>query len=209
MSSISPNSGSPVAGSVRAIGLVAGVGGHRTAPLDLTVDGSGITALVGPSGVGKTTVLRTLAGLLAPVDGTVEFQPTAPTLCFQQAGLLRWRTALENVTFGLGRRAAPSDVDRARSVLDRLDLGALVDRRPGALSGGQQRRVAIARSMLAARSVLLVDEPFAHLDEDTGDLVVSALRHLVDEGIAVGVAVHTEEEAGRIAETTVPVALPC
>ncbi|MEM9564437.1 MAG: ATP-binding cassette domain-containing protein [Actinomycetota bacterium] len=197
-----------MSGRVWADGLVAGVGAHRTAPIDLTVDGSGIVAIVGPSGVGKTTILRTLSGLLEPVAGRVGFEPEPPTLCFQQAGLLRWRSALANVTFGLGRRPRRADVDRARSLLAELGLDGLAERRPGELSGGQQRRVAIARSMLAARTTLLVDEPFAHLDDDSGELVVDALRELADAGITIGIAVHDDGDAARIADTIVPVALP-
>lgn len=194
---------------MRAEGLVAGVGGHRTEALDVTIDGSQILAIVGPSGVGKTSILRALSGLITPIAGTVDFGPHAPTLCFQQAGLLRWRNILENVTFGLGRRPRPADIDWARSFLAQLGVDGLTDRLPGELSGGQQRRVAIARSMLAARSVLLVDEPFAHLDDETGDLVSSALRQLTDAGIAVCVAVHGKQEADRIADTTVRIVLPC
>ncbi len=195
-------------GRVWANGLVAGIGEHRTAPLDLTIDGSGIVAIVGPSGVGKTTILRTLSGLIEPVAGRIGFEPDAPTLCFQQAGLLRWRSAVGNVTFGLGRRPRPADVEQAVSLLARLGLDGLAGRRPGELSGGQQRRVAIARSMLATRTTLLVDEPFAHLDDDSGELVVRALRDLADDGVAIGVALHAEDDAARIADTIVPVALP-
>ncbi|MEM9131296.1 MAG: ATP-binding cassette domain-containing protein [Actinomycetota bacterium] len=196
-------------GVVQAEALVAGIGDHRTAPIDVTIAGDRIVALVGPSGVGKTTVLRTLSGLLPPVAGTVRAEPRAPTLCFQQAGLLRWRTAEENATFGLGRRARPADRTRARSVLARLGLDGLAERSPGALSGGQQRRVAIARAILAARSVLLVDEPFAHLDDDAADLVIATLRALAADGIPVGVAVHSHTDAARIADIAVEIALAC
>ncbi|MEM7323682.1 MAG: ATP-binding cassette domain-containing protein [Actinomycetota bacterium] len=190
---------------LRARDLVAGVGGHRTAPLDAAVEGNRIVGFVGPSGVGKTTVFRTLSGLVPPVAGVVEWGPEPPVVCFQHDGLLRWRSALENVTFGLGRRPGPEETGRARDLLATLGLQGLDDRRPAELSGGQRRRVAIARSILATRSVLLVDEPFAHLDDDAGALVVAALRRVVEAGTPVAVALHSDTDAARIVDDVIHV----
>ncbi|MEM1333944.1 MAG: ATP-binding cassette domain-containing protein [Actinomycetota bacterium] len=197
--------GEAAAPTLRARGLVAGHGEHRTEPLDLDLGADQIVALVGPSGVGKTTVLRTLADLVSPIDGEVVWAPSPPTLCFQDARLLPWRSAIDNVLFGLSRRPGDPDRARARALLAEVGLADKSERLPIELSGGEQRRVSIVRSAMAATSCLLVDEPFAHLDHESADSVIAILTSLVRSGTPVGVAVHSETDAERLAARSIPV----
>lgn len=190
---------------LEAESLVAGVGTHCTEPIDLSLGLEHMVALIGPSGVGKTTLLRTLAGLRDPISGSIRHVGARPVLCFQEAGLLPWRDALGNVLFGLGRRPSPGDHVYALELLDRLGLDGLAHRATTELSGGQRRRVALARAMIAAETAVLVDEPFVHLDDDAAGLVIAALHALVESGTAVGVALHARTDADRLAAVTVPV----
>lgn len=154
--------------------------------VNLTVNAGEILSLIGPSGCGKTTLLRCIAGLQTPSCGTVRFNPPASAnngeigFVFQQPGLLPWATTLENVTLPLeligwstreGRRRA------ARESLAAVQLADAVAKRPSELSGGMQMRASIARALVTQPGVLLLDEPFAALDEmlrtDLGNLLMA------------------------------------
>ncbi|MEM9042893.1 MAG: ATP-binding cassette domain-containing protein, partial [Actinomycetota bacterium] len=143
----------------------------------------------GPSGSGKTSLLRTLAGVAEPWSGSVVGSSRC-AVCFQEPRLLPWRTVIENVLFGLGRR--PHDADRARAIseLERLDVGDLADRDVADLSGGQRRRIAIARTLATNRAVALIDEPFTQLDAGAATLVERALADHAASGGGVVIAVH-------------------
>jgi NitT/TauT family transport system ATP-binding protein len=139
-------------------------------------DGQFVT-LVGPSGCGKSTLLQIVAGLVPAssgrvlVDGQVVSAPAPDkiSVMFQDAWLLPWKTAVENVEFPLALRKVPSAVrrERAMSLLELVGLAGFSDRYPGELSGGMKQRVAIARCLIQEPRVLLMDEPFAALDEQT------------------------------------------
>ena len=181
--------------------------------LDLAVNGGEAVAIVGDSGVGKSTLLHILGGLDLPDDGTVDFRgrPTVFPRCgdlaeyrnrevgfiFQFHHLLPEFTALENVEmpFRIGRR--PGDVSGpARGMLERLGLADRLTHRPSALSGGEQQRVAIARAVAPGPAVVLADEPTGNLDPGTGGAVFGLLRELQRErGFALVVATHS----GRVA----------
>jgi NitT/TauT family transport system ATP-binding protein len=148
-------------------------------PLTLRVAEGEFATIVGPSGCGKSTLLRLVAGLIAPSSGRVRLWPEAPAsaeserrlaFVFQSATLLAWADVERNVRlpFELGRSAARQRADEA---VDRaLSLVGLEDFRhayPRELSGGMQMRVSIARALVTAPSLLLMDEPFAALDEIT------------------------------------------
>ena len=143
--------------------------------VELTIPQGEIVSLVGPSGCGKTTLLRTLAGLQPLTSGSVQINPSADprqgeiAFVFQQPSLLPWRTALENVALPLQlTQQSMSNADAfaaARRVLDSVHLSDAMDRFPRQLSGGMQMRVSIARALVTRPRVLLLDEPFAALDE--------------------------------------------
>lgn len=132
--------------------------------LSLALPESGVVCLVGPSGCGKTTVLRLLAGLESPLAGSVRGRDDVVTsMVFQEDRLLPWESVLDNATTG----RTPQDRARARYWLQALGLGDYAAARPTDLSGGMRRRVAIARALAAHFDLLLLDEPFAGLDEAT------------------------------------------
>ena len=178
--------------------------------------------VVGPSGCGKSTLLDLLAGLTKPTSGRIllDGKPiTGPGMdrgvVFQQYALFPWRTALENVEFGLELRKLQPKERRevARSFLDLVGLSGFEHRHPHELSGGMKQRVAIARSLAYDPDVLLMDEPFAALDQQTREILqgevariwlaskktIVFITHGIDEAVCLGerVAIMTSRP-GRI-----------
>ncbi len=156
---------------------------------DITLDvGTGeFLTLVGPSGCGKSTVLDLLGGLATPTAGTilVDGQPiTGPGrdrgIVFQQYALFPWRTAVDNIAFGLEVAGVGARERRERALyyLDLVGLSAFANRYPQELSGGMKQRVAIARSLAYEPQVLLMDEPFAALDAQTREDLQAELLHI-------------------------------
>ena len=159
--------------------------------IELAVPAGRLLALVGPSGCGKTTLLRVLAGLQPPRGGTVEYGsavrpgPGGVSFVFQQPALLPWRTALENVLLPLQLAGIGTHADRRRTaetMLAEVDLADAMGRFPDQLSGGMRMRVSLARALVTSPSVLLLDEPFAALDDmlrnQLGELVHRLWRSL-------------------------------
>ena len=156
------------------------------------------TALMGPSGVGKSTLGRIVAGLpaAARLRGHV-MGAGAVTLMGQQDQLLPWADALANVTIGARLRGQAPDRDRARALLADLGLSGLEARRPAQLSGGQRQRVALARTLIEDRPVVVLDEPFSALDAGTrAQMQDLAARHLA--GRTVILITHDPLEAARL-----------
>jgi NitT/TauT family transport system ATP-binding protein len=138
-------------------------------------------SLVGPSGCGKSTALRLIAGLTQPSDGTITWDGARPTVgfVFQDAALMPWATVERNVRLPLdlkGTTAASGD--KVREALDLVGLGNFAKAYPRELSGGMRMRVSIARALAADASLLLMDEPFAALDELTRERLNDELRAL-------------------------------
>lgn len=158
--------------------------------IDLTLDRKQRVALMGPSGIGKTTLLRIALGLLKPTEGTVENHFQRPTAVFQEPRLLPWRTAAENVNLVLEDSSAT--LPKARQTLKILGLGDALDKYPRELSGGMQQRVAIARALAAEGDLLVLDEPFKALDPALKEQVLT----LVDQTpAAILLVTHEETEA--------------
>lgn len=156
---------------LRGVGLHYANGTEALADLSLALSPGERLVLVGPSGAGKSTLLRIIAGLSLPTSGTIEWTGKPPGIgyVFQEPTLLPWRTALGNVALPLRLRAVPRAAARARAAaeLDRLGLGGFHHAVPSELSGGMRMRVALARALVAGPALLLLDEPFAALDEIT------------------------------------------
>jgi NitT/TauT family transport system ATP-binding protein len=156
---------------------------QAVSPTDLDIDAGDFVALIGPSGCGKSTLLRAVAGLDRDVEGTIELAPArAPRISFvfQEAQLLPWRTVADNVALPLELANAPA-VDRARAIADALaqvELSDAANRYPAQLSGGMRMRVSIARALVTTPDLLLMDEPFAALDELTRNRLDERLRAL-------------------------------
>ena len=150
---------------------------HALDDISLTVREGQFITVVGPSGCGKSTLMQILAGLVTPSSGRVlvDGKPvTGPSpdkigVMFQDAWLLPWKSAVENVEFPLALRGVSAAERRARALplLDLVGLRQFADRYPDELSGGMRQRVAIARCLVQEPRVLLMDEPFAALDEQT------------------------------------------
>ena len=157
-------------------------------------------SLVGPSGSGKSSLLRAAIGLQPPLKGTIEAEvaPSEIGILFQDDALLPWKRARDNVALGLrfggmGRSRAFAEAD---AWLARLDLVGFGDRFPRRLSGGQRKRVALAQVLAKQPRLILMDEPFASLDAIVRARVVKDLVTLVErEGISVLLVTHDLEEA--------------
>ena len=145
--------------------------------VSLTVDAGEFCTLIGPSGCGKSTLLGMLGGLVAPDAGRILVQgrpvdgpdPRRAATVFQEAGLFPWRTTLENIEFGLELQGVPRARRRAAAteLLGPLGLRDFAAKYPRELSGGMRQRVAIGRALAIDTPIVLMDEPFGALDEQT------------------------------------------
>lgn len=173
--------------------------------LHLTLPPGRTTCLLGPSGVGKTSLLRLIAGLAAGADGRVDDdagEALTGRIAYmaQQDLLLPWLTALDNVLLGArlrGQRVGASDRAQARDLLARVGLAEAANAGPAELSGGMRQRVALARTLMEDRPVVLMDEPFSGLDAITR-FELQALAARVLAGRTVLLVTHDPLEALRL-----------
>ena len=162
----------------------------------LSLPEKGVICLFGASGLGKTTVLRLMAGLETPRAGSIEgFENKRITFIFQEDRLLPWRTAKENVALALGN--APDAEGKAVRWLGALGLENDVDRYPDEMSGGMCRRVSAARALAPESDVILADEPFTGLDEKNRIALAKLFAEKAEKELVV-IVTHSEEEAAML-----------
>jgi NitT/TauT family transport system ATP-binding protein len=168
--------------------------------VNLTVEEGRFVSLVGPSGSGKSSLLRAVIGLQQPLSGTIETNLARSQigLLFQDDALLPWKTARDNVALGLTLNGTErgNALAEAEAWLQRLGLAGFGDRFPRHLSGGQRKRVALAQVLAMKPRLILMDEPFASLDAIVRARVVKDVVALVErERISVLLVTHDLEEA--------------
>ena len=189
--------------------------------VSLSVQPGSVVALIGPSGSGKSSLLRSVIGLNRPTTGTVRLgnkvidygSPASlkaarrrMAIVFQQYNLFQNMTALGNVTVApvevQGRTRAEADAE-GRAVLAKVGLGDKLDRYPDQLSGGQQQRVAIARALMLKPELLLLDEVTAALDPELVDEVLDTIRSLATGGMTMLIVSHEMRFVREVADTVV------
>jgi sulfate transport system ATP-binding protein len=181
--------------------------------VSVDIEDGDLTALLGPSGGGKSTLLRIIAGLELPDTGTIEINGVDLTLfppqrrnigfVFQHYAAFKHLTVARNVAFGLEIRKKPKAEIKARvkELLELVHLDQFGDRYPSQLSGGQRQRMALARALAVQPEVLLLDEPFGALDAQVRKELRTWLRRLHDEVHVTTVFVtHDQEEAMDVAD---------
>lgn len=157
-------------------------------------------ALVGPSGVGKSSLLRAIAGIEQGYEGTCKIKGRV-AMVFQEPTLLPWRTATDNIRIPTGLSQ-----DAAYAALEEVGLAAQANAFPGAMSLGQQRRLSLARAFAVRPDLLLMDEPFVSLDPDLVEemmMLFSLLR--AEHGVATVLVTHVAEEARKLADRIVTI----
>lgn len=207
------------AGSGLAVDVTLLVGGNRIKAAFQTPP-AGITALFGPSGAGKTSLLHAIAGLIRPTEGRITlghvrlFDSFAQTdfppdrrgagVVFQDDRLFPHKTVKGNLLYGAGRLPRQARQDTLVKIARLLDIEALLDRRPSGLSGGERRRVAIGRALLSAPKVLLLDEPLTGLDAARREDVMAYIARIAhSEQIPILYITHGLDEVLRLADRMV------
>ena len=201
--------------------------------INLRIEGSGLTAIIGPSGTGKSTLLRCINRLIDPTEGSIWLNSGGERLdmailqgkalrrqrrhigmVFQEYNLVERLTVMENLLTGrLGyvgawgawlRKFPPQDIQRAFELLSTVGLGAFTNQRADTLSGGQRQRVGIARALMQSPKVLLADEPTSSLDPKTSVEIMTLLRDQGrEQGIPVVINIHDVKLAQRFADRLV------
>jgi NitT/TauT family transport system ATP-binding protein len=174
--------------------------------LTLEIRGGEFLAVLGPSGCGKSTLLRIIAGLDQPSSGSVQRDDGKIAYVFQDAHLLPWRNVLRNVALPLELMGVPraEQTGAAADALRQVGLGDAISRYPAQLSGGMKMRVSLARALVTKPKLLLLDEPFAALDEITRQKLDEQLRELwLRHRMTVVFVTHSTGEATFLADRAV------
>ena len=156
--------------------------------INLSVRRGEFVSLIGPSGCGKSTLLKAIARLITPATGRITVSDASLKIgfMFQKPLLLPWRTTIDNVLLPIElqrrHRTDAADRDRARRMLDLVQLADFADAHPHQLSGGMQQRVALARALICDPDLLLLDEPFGALDELTRDVLNEEMLRIWESG---------------------------
>jgi NitT/TauT family transport system ATP-binding protein len=183
---------------------------HALGPIDLDLQRGEFFSVVGPSGCGKSTLLDVLAGLAVPTDGEVQFEskaihgvPDGVGVVFQEDASFAWLTVRDNVAFGL-RRAGVDAAETARRVdyaIGFMGLRDFANAYPSQLSGGMRQRVCIARTLVLQPRLILLDEPFGALDQQTRLLMGDELLRLWRETHATVLLItHALDEAAMLSD---------
>jgi NitT/TauT family transport system ATP-binding protein len=187
---------------------------HALGPIDIEIKKGEFFAVVGPSGCGKSTLLELIAGLIAPTKGEIEFEgraigqnvPDGVGVVFQEDACFSWLNVRENVEFGLRRKnLAPEEkARRAAAVIEMMGLSEFARSYPAQLSGGMRQRVCIARTIVAEPRLILLDEPFGALDQQTRLLMGDEMLRLWRQtGATVFLITHALDEAAMLADRIV------
>jgi len=183
-------------------------------PVDLDIEAGTITAIIGRSGCGKTTLLRCLGSLESPTAGTIaigngEVATTDIGYVFQEPRLMPWLTVAGNVAFGLRHMPKTERGLAVQEALDVVGLAAAANLLPKQLSGGMAQRVALARALAPRPKLLLLDEPFSALDPFTREQMQDHLTHLhAHYGATMVLITHDMDEALALAHRVIVVSGP-
>jgi NitT/TauT family transport system ATP-binding protein len=181
-------------------------------PLTLDIDSGSFVSIIGPSGCGKTTLVRVIAGLEPTTSGGITVDGDSPraarahkrvAMVPQQPGLLPWRTVYQNarLLLDVNRHANPLEASEPTPLLQEVGLGDFLDAYPHELSGGMQQRVALVRALALGAPLLVMDEPFAALDEITRSEMRTILNRLVEgRGVTVLFVTHSISEAVALSD---------
>ncbi len=184
--------------------------------IDLVVPKQEFISIIGPSGCGKSTILKLIAGLVAPTSGTIRVDGMTPlnaretvSFVFQDATLLPWRTVQDNVGLGLELERVPAErrEKEISALLDLVGLKQVASAYPRELSGGMKMRVSIARALATSPRLMLLDEPFAALDEMSRDrLNEEILRLRAEQNWTAVFVTHSVPEAVFLSDRIVVLA---
>ncbi len=202
--------------------------------VSFSVKPGSFTAIVGPSGGGKSTLLRIIAGLIKPTGGDIKIETNKIALVFQNFALFPWLTAFENIEFGLKMSARGGSAsggkfltknDRHKIVHQKIaevGLTGFEHKYPKELSGGMRQRVGLARALAVSPDLLLMDEPFSSLDTFTAEklrkdlldiwlkykMTIVMVTHLIEEAVALGDEVIVLSARPAQVKSTTPIPLP-
>jgi NitT/TauT family transport system permease protein len=171
---------------------------------DLVIHGGQVTALMGPSGKGKTTLLRILSGLETPDQGQVRKEEAPLSYLFQEDRLLPWLNIYDNLALILKETMDRESADgKIRQVMEDMELGGELDKLPAQLSGGMRHRVAMARAFIYPAGYLLLDEPFKGLDEALKDRIIHRCWEHYTKNRSVLLVTHQPKDAQQLAQRVV------